>query len=365
MRLKCWFLTGLLIVGTASAQAQTTRVIVTITGLVSIADVPSSKDKTLYLLNASDSFGDHVVPHIGVILANNVHVPTSLDGRKVRVENKSSWIRVKDAEKLIVKGGSTTVLDYVDTPPPGLPCPKLADRTSLYFFPRLSKFGRKNDGNPPDANDLDPAYLKPKKADEKIAAYMDVTFGELRAKVGSPAVWSFKESDSSYGATHEQMSAEAATWEFDIAGDTLVLQTSDDDGVTKKDMLSLKADSGVIRFTIANAPNLPKHIGVQYLAGTKKSSAPGPSDHHFQLYYEYLNAAVKKDIVRYFPVVEAVCIGTALSTDPCDIRRYVNIPKPTNCKTTSAMVAKAILEKTLVPPGPAIGNLNCGPDGMP
>jgi hypothetical protein len=299
---------------------------------------------------------------MGVVLASDDYTPKSLDNnRKLKTEGLFKWMHVKDAEQLSVKDGSATPIDYVDAAPAAPPCATASEQVSLYFFPRLSRIGRKNDGTAIDMNDLEPAYLTPKKVDEKIAAYMKMTYGNIKAALTNPAVWEFKESVKSYGAIHSQMAAETAEWSFDINGDTLVLQTTDDANSTT-DLLQLKASNGKIKFTIANAPDVPRHVGIKYLAGTEVSSAPEPSDHHFQLYYDYLKDTVKndgtKDITRYIPVVSGVCVEkeinsqkvTVFTTDPCEIRRYVNIPDPGNCKDDIS---------------PAIGNLNCGPDGMP
>jgi hypothetical protein len=346
----------------ASGQTTYTEVIVSVEGLASIGDSSAGTGgggalppKLVYLLNASN-VGGHHVPHVGVVMAHQDHSPRILDGRSLKTEGHFKWLRVQDAEQLIVKYGSMTPLKYIETEPATL-CPPIGAQSSLYFLPRLSRVGKKNDGTKIEFNDLDPMYLKPKKADKKIAAFMEVSFGNLEAEVKSPVVWAFKQSPGSFGATHQQLTAHSAVWTFTITGSALILQSSKDGGAAV-DILELKADGdGKIRFRIANAPNKPKNIGVQHLAGTKIASTQPPSDPHFSLYYEYLKKKVKDDgtkkLVRYIPVVSGVCVAETFSTDPCEIRRFVNIPDPGNCRSPTA------------PPAPEVGDLNCGPDNMP
>lgn len=346
----------------------TTRVIVTVTGLVTISDTLSSASpapKRLYLMNTSHaSSAHHIVPHIGVILVPGAHKAKVLDGRTLNTVTGTAthqWVELTGAEKISVKGGSATPLAYDETAPSSV-CPASTDtiRKSLYFFPRLSRVSRKQDGTKPGRSDFAANYLNPTKADQTITAFMDVAFGKLEADVKSDAVWAFKESPQSFGATYQQLTADSATWTFDIPGDTLVLQTSTD-GATPADFLELHADlDGNIRFKLANAPNEPEHSGVEMLAGAQFATRP-PADHHFALYYEYLNKNVQHDgskaYVRYIPVVAGVCVGTELRTDPCLIRNQVDIPDPGNCPPplTGSMQAALVL----------VGDVNCGPDHIP
>jgi hypothetical protein len=355
--------------GTPLLAQTKTKVIVTITGLVTIADTVSAislAPKTLYLMDTSHApAAHHVVPHIGVILAEDDYGTKTLDGRPLHNEGGVArvhhWVALTGAEKISVKGGSTTPLAYVDEEPASI-CPAATDaiRKSLYFFPRLSRVSRKQDGTSPGRNDFATNYLSPKKGDHTITAWMDVTFGRLDADVKSDAVWSFKASPNSVGSTHQQLTADSATWTFEIAGDTLVLQTSTD-GATPVDFLELHADGdGKIRFTLANAPNEPEHIGVQLLAGLQFQRRP-PVDEHFALYYEYLSQGVQHDgttpYVRNIPVIAGVCVDTTFSTDLCDIRNQVNIPDPGNCPAPPAALKRSALV--------LVGEVNCGPDHIP
>lgn len=349
----------------ALAQTKTT-VIVTITGLVSFLDTTaggSPPPKRFYLMNASHTASvHHMVPHIAVILAHDDYNATVLDARTLHSVGTGNtlhhWVELTGAEEVTVKGGSATALKYNETAPTTL-CPEDPE-SSLYFLPRLSRVSKKKDGRPIDRNDLDPVYLKPKKANGRMAAFMDVTFGKLEARIKSPVVWAFKDSPNSIGATHQQMIAPEVTWTFEIAGDTLVLQTATDGGAPK-DFLELTADGDKeILFTIANAPNEPEELGVKLLAGVEKMTAYPPYDHHFALYYEHLKKNVKHDgaeaYVRYIPVAAGVCRLDAATNlhvfdpNPCELRKFVDIPDPGNCPPIVVV---------------AVDGVNCGPDNLP
>jgi hypothetical protein len=350
------FLLFLMYAITAHATGPTS-VIVRITGLVSIADSSATPQgrppKTVYLQNASSAMGSHIMPHIGVIVVKNTHGVKVLDGRKLETEGDFYWVRLNDAEKLSFLDIADTKLAYDDTDLGDQVCP-ITHLTSLYFFPRLSTVTKKKNEDPILAGDLDSTYLSPKKVDKTIAAFFDISVGQLDAIITTPVVWAFKKSRKSYGATHQQMLADEADWSFQINGDKLVLQTSQDGGAPI-DLLELhpSSEDGKITFFIANAPDSPDHIGVMTLAGSAEASLPQAADHHFGLYYDYLAGALKEEVVRYIPVVAGICGGAnsdKFITDPCKIRKKVDIPDPGDCKLASA---------------PQIGGLNCGPDSLP
>lgn len=346
-------------------RAQTTKVVITITGLATLDDsttTGSPKPKVLYLIDANHVPSmHHLMPHIGIILVEKDYQPKSLDKRTLHpVGDPASpshhWVELSGAEHVSIKDGSTTRLAYSDTDYTGTPCFTTIPR-SLYFLPRLSKVSRKQNGTLITASDLDPTYLNPKTADHRITAYMDMPFGFIETIVKSEVVWDFRASPQSFGSTHQQMIAAEVRWTFDIPVPTLILQTSRDGGAAV-DFLELKADGGEIRLTIANAPNEPRDIGVKTLTGAQVSTLVPPVDAHFPLYYEFLKEDVKHDgktpYVRMMPVVAGVCVNGRLSTDPCEIRKKVAIPSPDHCAPLSA-----------TPPPPLIGDINCGPDQTP
>lgn len=352
-----WVVLFVVMLLAVTSQANTT-VIVTMTGLASLRDSPGSSSptpKTLYLVDASNASGSHIVPHIGVIVVPNDYTAKVLDSRKGHTEGKFNWVKLKGAEKVSFLEKSSTPLSYYESKPPL--CPDLTtdseQSNTLYFFPRLSKVSRKGDGTKPiDGNDLDPSHLKPVSSDKKITAFMDINFGNIKAKIVQPVVWAFKESAKSIGAITQQMMAEKAIWTFEIAEDKLTLQTSTDGG-TPVSFLELHQKGGLIELTIANAPDNPHHIGVKNLAKTAHQSVSSASEHHFALYYDFLKSDVAKTVVRYIPIAAGVCnAANDFQTDPCLLRKYVDIPDPGNCRMATAPIF-------------AIGGLNCGPDNLP
>jgi hypothetical protein len=105
---------------------------------------------------------------------------------------------------------------------------------------------------------------------------------------------------------------------------------------------------GSIELWIANAPQanldgIPSGVGGRHEA----------VDPHFKHYYDYFKPyLLDQGKKRYSPVAAGVCIQvngiSSFSSDPCDLYHAVKIPKPAQCRQ-----------------GPALGDVNCGPDGIP
>lgn len=362
-------LIGLILTGTPLFAQTVTKVTVHVTGLVTFADTTAGgtpPPKTIYLMDQSGAASvHHIVPHIAVILAHDDYKPTVLDGRTLHdIGDAGSgtlhhWVQLTGAEKVSVSGGSSTALSYSEAAPASV-CP--ADTKSLYFLPRLSRVSRKNDGTRIVKADLDSTYLNPKKADHRIAAFVDVTFGKLEADVVVPVVWDFKSSPSSVGSLHQQQIADGVDWTFDITGDTLILQTSTDGGAAANFIQFTADGDGEIELTLANAPDEPADVGVKALAKLQMSTISAPYDHHFPLYYEFLAKNVKHDgtraYVRYLPVAAGVCHLDSsnvmfLDPDPCVLKKFIDMPDPGNCPAYSMM------------PPPEVDGINCGPDNVP
>lgn len=369
MRALRRMLIGLILTGTPLFAQTITKVTVHVTGLVTFADTAMAgtpPPKRIYLMDQSGAASvHHIVPHIAVILAHSDYNLTVLDSRtRQQIVNPADktvhhWVQLTGAEEVSVSGGSSTALSYSEAAPTSV-CP--ADTKSLYFLPRLSRVSRKNDGTRIVNADLDPMYLTPKKADHKIAAFLDVTFGKLEAAGVVPVVWDFKSSPSSVGSLHQQQIADGVDWTFDITGDTLILQTSTDGGAAAN-FLKFTADGdGEIELTLANAPDEPAGVGVKALAKLQMSTISESYDHHFPLYYEFLAKNVKHDgtraYVRYLPVAAGVCHLNSSNVmffdpDPCVLKKFIDMPDPGNCPVISMM------------PPPFVDGINCGPDNVP
>jgi hypothetical protein len=325
-----------------------TKVIITITGLVSLADAsPSSggavMPKKLYFLDPARTTS---MPHLPIILAHQKYKPQSPIGRPVSSEGKYRYVKIENAEILDVLGvdKAANKLDYTEDPPAGDNlCPTNDESKSLYFVPRLSRISKKSDGSAVTFADLDPDYINPKPT--KVAGMMDVSYGRLVSIVTMPVVWDFKKNAGSFGSTYRQMIAESIEWSFTIPSDTLTITTSD--GTTTQALLTLSANGYPdIRLTLANAPD-PE--GIKFLAGTAQKRPQPPTDDHFVAYYDYI---ADPKIVRYIPVVAGVCIGNSgFETDPCIVAGYVNIGDPGNC-------GKAVTPVQ-------VNGVNCGPDNLP
>jgi hypothetical protein len=326
----------------ATSADQSTKVTVHITGLTTLGDVPGSAQpqaKMLYVLNVRD---DKHAPHVPVVMARSAFAPasdrtiaTNGDYRVVELNGDALSFQGIDMAK--------SALTYDETAPKNGICPTEAEKKSLYFIPRMRRIVPESVlGHILGQDDLDPAHVRPEAGSKLIAGWIEMNYGTITAGHKNDIVWDFKESEKSK-ATHRQMIAQEALWEFYITGDTLTLTS--ERGSTRENVLQLKANGGRIELYFVNAPQTNLN---DLIAG--RGARHHSEDPHFEHYYEYFKAFLEKPLPRYHPFASALCVAGTLNEDRCALYMEADIQKPEGCDENENF---------------AVGEDNCGPDGQP
>jgi hypothetical protein len=336
------------VASTTTSTGPTTTVTVHITGLVSFGEGTASTtgglpSKMLYILNGTGFSGTG--RHDPVVMARNRFQPTSdraiiAEGGPVTDPYAFSRVDFK-SDKLAFAEVSPSVLIYNEAPPKDV-CPDDTESTSLYFFPHIRSIVPDSG----DVADLDKDHIQPQPGSPIMAGWLDIAFGTLNAHFKDSIVWDFREDPTSYGSTHRQRIAQEAIWTFTIPSEQLTLNNVADPKNPEK-IIQLTAIAGKIELTIANATK----SGIQSIAASYVDLHE-PADPHFAHVYDYFTAYLKDPTLpRYTPVAAGVCNGakgTDFSSFPCDMYLAVNMDKPAKCTA-----------------GPHVGDVNCGPTGIP
>jgi len=212
-------------------------------------------------------------------------------------------------------------------------CPTAANKTSLYWIPRLSKVLHR------------PVALK-QNFEDAVLAKVHLTIGTLESCLRSEKVWNYRAlKNGSPLNEHSQVMAQEVVWRFDARGDSLTLYSrgmNDPAGAPLHAIVTLKPDATrTVRFTVANtipADIDPDPAGAHTMA----------FDQHFALYYKLIDGGITT--AAKIPVDFDICATPEI----CSGHTIHSPLMPQTLQPLAAGTGMASAE-----------GLNCGPDHIP